>query len=513
MRLDTVCGAKLWLSACPSFVAGFLLSAPVVVLAQDPLAERSRQSVVFLKYDEMNPDTGEVKSKSGTGVIVSETGIVVTADHVVRQWVKQAAMKADPQTEKDTNPLLAFIGSIDARNPIKVDFLDGNEVSDLALLKLKSPEKYEFSGVCFLSSIKSGQTVLALGYPLGKDYTPLPGVLSNDNAPDGRWNANIDFVEGVSGGPVFDEKSEKVIGIAKGGLAQFYGDVPIPVTSVRYVTPIVRMRTMLTDLGVNEDCHGHNNDASNPSPPLDDKSIRQEELLRQQEELFSRLQLLLKLDQKPAKPFTIDTLARRYEGQTASNVGIDAAGTAYYGAFRIQAGPNLATFLNFLKFEKPDYAERLMRAGGLDAAKQRSEIFVREWQALAQNPVFDRLQVEFIVLADYARLIARLKRPIDPADGTKRGLGLDVSKRSVALQAVLFSIANQHGAGTSLPFDALGDLGNLDGQPDEAIIKQLYKVRSNVSFYYPDITSDKFKYLLTERNRRELEDALYMLDQ
>ena len=438
------------------------------------ISEEARRTILFIKFDRIDEQTGARSPSIGSGFIVHQSGFVVSAYHVIEAWLEQAKAKQDPEAEKAENPLLGYIGSIHNPAPIKLDYLNGEITSDVALLRLKSPQQYPSTKVCFLPTITPGAAILAFGFPFGKEFTPFPGLLSNDDAPDGRWSANINFETGASGGPVYDMARGRVIAIIKGGLTLRAPDptIPgVPVTSVRYVTPIVRFSTILANHGVTGDCGAAEMPATAPGQVvLDDRNAAQRELLRQMEELLPRMTLLARSDQPPAKPFAIDTLARRYEGQEPGHIGIDANGGAYYGAYRLQAGPNLDGFLAFLHSNQPSLAKRLMLAGGSKAARNQEKSFVTEWRALSQAPEFTAAQLQFILATDFASLAARLKRPRQAERTAGRGLGLDIQKRSLALQAVIFSIANQYGPGTTLPFDALGPLGETssrrDAEPD-----------------------------------------------
>jgi hypothetical protein len=115
----------------------------------------------------------------------------------------------------------------------------------------------------------------------------------------------------------------------------------------------------------------------------------------------------------------------------------------------------------------------------------------------------------------YQPLVQRLARGTPAAGGAAGAVQLDVPRRSIALQAVMFSIAVQYGPNSPLVRDALGGLGNLSEQSDEAIIRRLYAYRDKVEQYFPGIEaqSSNFAALIRERNHWELTDALHMLKQ
>jgi hypothetical protein len=92
-------------------------------------------------------------------------------------------------------------------------------------------------------------------------------------------------------------------------------------------------------------------------------------------------------------------------------------------------------------------------------------------------------------------------------------VGIDVKKHTMALQAVIFSIAVQYGSRTCLVQEALGELGNISKRTDEEIITQLYKFRDKLEVYFPGIQSrsTNFARLIRERNHWEQKDAKYIL--
>jgi hypothetical protein len=87
----------------------------------------------------------------------------------------------------------------------------------------------------------------------------------------------------------------------------------------------------------------------------------------------------------------------------------------------------------------------------------------------------------------YQRLVRRLalRTASQPASAAPASVQLDVAKRSIALQAVIFSIAVQYGPNTSLVRDALGGLGDLATHSDESVIRKLYEYRDKVEQYFP----------------------------
>lgn len=246
----------------------------------------------------------------------------------------------------------------------------------------------------------------------------------------------------------------------------------------------------------------------NPAPGSD---IVARETKRQEEDLRKRLLLLSKMRKFPAKPFSLFTLAQRYEGYSPDHVGSDFAGNYYYGTYRINARSNMAEFLGFLRQYYPAFSQRLDAAGGVNGAIKGTEEFSRSWKDLAQAPDFATAQADFLERSSYHRLARRLALARNAAQPSKGGLDLDLARRSLALQAVMFSISVQYGSGTSLPIDTLKHAEKPDSLSDTRIIEELYKAREQITVYFPDIKSNDYVDLLKQRNELEKEDALHML--
>lgn len=230
-----------FLACCATLGSGRTTAATV-----EEIAQQAQVSTVWITYDHTNSNTGAIGGATGTGFIVDRAGHVLTAYHVVKMWIEQLA------SEQASHPLLGRIGSINSPAPIGLQVVGYDAQSDLAILKLRYPNAYQALRLCFIPDLSIGTAIVAFGFPVGHELTPFPGLISNTDAPEGRWSANVDFEEGVSGGPVFS-MSGRVVGLVKGG----YGDV----TSIRYITQAVRASSMLANIGVRDDCLG-------PSPML-----------------------------------------------------------------------------------------------------------------------------------------------------------------------------------------------------------------------------------------------------
>jgi hypothetical protein len=112
------------------------------------------------------------------------------------------------------------------------------------------------------------------------------------------------------------------------------------------------------------------------------------------------------------------------------------------------------------------------------------------------------------------RLRTRLGRPFDPAaDASVSGLGIDICQRSLALQAVVFSMAVQYGPAARVPINAVSGVAEPAALSDGELIKLFYAERDKVEDYFPALSSERYSNLIRLRNEWEKRDAMFILDQ
>jgi S1-C subfamily serine protease len=169
------------------FAAAVARSGPAVVsiytaLGAGPMAETSAV-----------PTRGSV----GSGVIISESGYVVTNWHVVEGARQLAVQLADGRIETP-------------------EFIGADPETELALLKLDSPD-LPFAELGFSDRLRAGDLVLAIGNSLGLSQTVTMGVVS----ATGRGQLNVatfeNFIQtdaainiGSSGGALIDTQGQLV---------------------------------------------------------------------------------------------------------------------------------------------------------------------------------------------------------------------------------------------------------------------------------------------------------------
>ncbi|MBR8831312.1 MAG: hypothetical protein N5P05_001498 [Chroococcopsis gigantea SAG 12.99] len=131
----------------------------------------------------------------GTGFIIDPQNHILTCAHVL---------------DGDEVEIMTTCGERDR------GFVVGkNEDSDLALISVDSLKGPPLT-FADPATISEGQTVFALGHPLGFDFTVSRGIISNI----GRMRNGINLIQtdvslnpGSSGGPIINERGE-VIGVA-----------------------------------------------------------------------------------------------------------------------------------------------------------------------------------------------------------------------------------------------------------------------------------------------------------
>jgi len=154
-------------------------------------------------FEDMFKEFGSPKKRQaaalGSGFIIDEKGIVVTNNHVIQD--------ADD-----------IIVRVDGNKEFKAEVIGADPLSDIAVLQLKTKEK--FTPVKFGNSDKAriGDWVIAIGNPFGLGGTVTSGIISARNRSIGlsryedyiQTDASIN--SGNSGGPLFDMNGD-VIGI------------------------------------------------------------------------------------------------------------------------------------------------------------------------------------------------------------------------------------------------------------------------------------------------------------
>lgn len=199
-------------------------------------------------------------------------------------------------------------------------------------------------------------------------------------------------------------------------------------------------------------------------------------------------------------------LARRYESVNVGGMTRDRDGNTYFGLYRVP-GRDMKRLIDFLAGNYPVFEVRLQAVGGQDAAVKGEDGFVQEWSSMSQDPSFAAAQDQFIEDVYYRRFLTQLARVlVKPSSST----GFDPSTHSVALQAVLWSVAVQNGANTPVVRRAFDGI-DLSKAHDAVLIKAIYAERRKTAVYFPG-ESDLSQKLLAIRYKFEEQEALKMLE-
>jgi putative serine protease PepD len=195
-------GSPTTTSALDTPVTGTKTSADAV----EQVAARLLPSVVSIEERAPNGSGGE-----GTGVILSADGLILTNNHVVAEAADGGALSVTLNDGSTTS------ATIVGRDP----------VTDLAVIRAKGVSGLRTATLGRSSDLRAGETVVAIGSPLGLQGTVTSGIVSALNRPVRTGDASsgdatstvIDAVQtdaainpGNSGGPLVNLAGQ-VVGI------------------------------------------------------------------------------------------------------------------------------------------------------------------------------------------------------------------------------------------------------------------------------------------------------------
>ena len=171
----------------------------------NPWYEQFQRDPLFSQLFPSELNLREVKS-SGSGVVISPDGYIITNDHVVENASK-------------------IIVTIPGGNEYEAEVIGVDQLTDLALLKLDG-DNFPYVKVGDSDKLIIGEWVVALGNPFGlfdvnQQPTATVGIISGKNMDFGQQGSHVfqDMIQtdaainpGNSGGPLVNVKGE-VIGI------------------------------------------------------------------------------------------------------------------------------------------------------------------------------------------------------------------------------------------------------------------------------------------------------------
>lgn len=207
------------------------LGTETIVRVRDPLADLFEE--FWGPYYRRRPPSAQYSL--GSGVIIDETGYILTNDHVTRRasriWVKLSEEAGGKTYE--------------------VERVAGSQESDVALLRIIAEPDERFTAVKFAADddLSLGETVIALGNPFGLGGSVSRGILSSksrrppqENSPLGLedWlQTDAAINPGNSGGPLINLRGE-LIGLNVAIFSEGQG--------IGFAIPVKRVAEALADI-------------------------------------------------------------------------------------------------------------------------------------------------------------------------------------------------------------------------------------------------------------------------
>jgi len=168
----------------------------------------------------------QTPSGLGSGFILTKDGYLITNDHVVQGETKITVVLF----EKDDN------GKLNRRKVKDVKIVAINAYVDLALLKIEGEKDLPHVYLGDIDDLRVGETVYAIGNPLGLERSVSRGIVSLKNRPfEGLVyvQTTTQINPGNSGGPLFNLEGE-VVGVTNMGILSGQGlNFAIPVNVVK----------------------------------------------------------------------------------------------------------------------------------------------------------------------------------------------------------------------------------------------------------------------------------------
>jgi hypothetical protein len=170
---------------------------------------KNREALVFITAKVTQKETGAVDPREATGFVISPSGYILTARHVI-----------DGGPNADKVEITGAIGSRDASSS-RLIVIDKND-QDVALLKFADTSKiYKTVNLGHAADAAIGTVFCAEGFPTGQEFFLANGVLSGTGGEHGFWLTSMASNPGDSGAPVFLQ-SGAVVAIKAGGYQEVH---------------------------------------------------------------------------------------------------------------------------------------------------------------------------------------------------------------------------------------------------------------------------------------------------
>ena len=166
----------------------------------------------------------------GTGFIIDKEGIVISNYHVL--------------ANKDN----AVVQDFDENYFSIIDIIEINEEMDYIIMKIEG-NNHPVVKLGNSDEVRVGDDVVAIGHPLGIQYSITRGIISQIRQEFFQFDASITF--GNSGGPLFNKAGE-VIGINSFKWGDVGGDLNFAL-AINYIKDILKKNNVTRSLITNRD--------------------------------------------------------------------------------------------------------------------------------------------------------------------------------------------------------------------------------------------------------------------
>ena len=168
------------------------------------IADRSLPAIVGIDARKEMPEHDHAHPSLSSGFIFNEDGYILTNEHVVHE-------------AKYIMVTLSNGGILDAK------LIGADPNTDIAVLKVEGNEKFSPLSIADTSEVRIGQFAIAIGHPMGYNYTVTSGIVSGKDRchhshttlfeyHNNYIQTNAWINPGSSGGPLLDIQG-KVIGV------------------------------------------------------------------------------------------------------------------------------------------------------------------------------------------------------------------------------------------------------------------------------------------------------------
>ena len=181
-----------------------VMPAVVEIIAENNSAVPASGGFKFRQKGGPNKFEGSERTRSGSGFVISEKGLVITNAHVIANITnKRGIVHLRFKNGKQYN----------------ADVIGYDTESDIAVLKINNPKNIQFPFVVWGETPEIGSQSIAIGSPMGLSFTTTFGYISALDRMVPNTPNYVPFIQtdtsinpGNSGGPLFDDHGN-VVGI------------------------------------------------------------------------------------------------------------------------------------------------------------------------------------------------------------------------------------------------------------------------------------------------------------